>query len=185
MAKAMWAELLGLGNRNSCSVNPSALSSKILIFFWNLEIVKTSVSTSNKSVCSHSSYLFTIKGQKSHSALAGGFSPSRWANTGELSSDRRYNSRFKPLRHWDLHIKVGFFSGVSWTNIQAANILRKVKYLLHWSALSLCVKSPTTHWYSKKHFLRTSHMYTSKSLSESIDRHLSMPVEELVYLVLI
>lgn len=153
--------------------------------FWNLEIVKTNVSISNKSVCFHSSYLCTIKGKNLHFALVGGFFLSRWANIGQLSSDCLCNSRFKPLRHWDLNAKVSFFSGLSWTNIQVANILWKVKYLLYWSAPSLCVKFPTTHWYSEKHFLGTSHMYTSKSLSESIDRHLSMPAEELFYLVLI
>lgn len=165
--------------------NLSALSSKILIFFWNPEIVKTNVSISNESVCFHSSYLPTLKGQKFHFALVDGFSLSRCTNIGQHSSDCLYKNRFKPLRHWDLNVKISFFSGLSWTNIQAANILRKVKYLLYWSTLSLCVKSSTIHWYLEKHFLRTSHLYTNKSLSESIDRYLSMPAEELVYLVLI
>lgn len=145
ITKPTWAELLGLGNRNSCSMNPSASSSKILIFFWNFEIVKTNVSISSEGVCFHSSYLCTIKGQKFHFALVGGFSPSRWASIGQLTSDCLYNSRFKPLRYWDVNVKVSFFSGLNWTNIQAANILRKVKYLLYWSILSLCVKPPTTH----------------------------------------
>lgn len=85
--------------------------------FWNFETVKTNVSFSNECICFHSSYLCTIKGQKFHFALVGDFSLRRWANTGQLSRDCLYNSRFKPLRHWDLNVKVSLFSCLSWTNI--------------------------------------------------------------------